>query len=219
MPVYYKQFEILSHSFFWRPYLRWAYKKAFDDAKSLGLTIDRKKDFSCLLCGVSGEITAEEFIKFVHNKSKDAKITIIDFGEEQIKAIEELVESKFKNSDIKVLRMNAMGLGKFKAGQFDWIETDGFLEYFDQEDLNKLIFEWKRLLKPKGFITTREFATKSILGSLIDLIRIWAIKNYLGGRAYIHTRKDLVYTFQNAGLKFSEGFTPFPTYTRFCLIK
>jgi len=84
MNNFYKKFKFFSHLPFWRLYLSRVYSKALVDATSLGVSsLERGENFTCLLCGVSGEITADEFIKFVLGKNPKSKIIIIDIGDEQ----------------------------------------------------------------------------------------------------------------------------------------
>jgi len=206
--------------FFFRPYLRWAYKRGIKDVEMLSVKPNfTKNTFSCLLCGVAGEVTAEEFIKFVFSKNPKAQITIIDMGTEQIAAVKKIVDEKYKNYAIKIKQMNALDLTKkFKPNSFDWIETDGFIEYFDKKSLEELLHQWKLLLKKDGFITTRDFASIPPFGFLVDGIRYWFIKKYLTLSGYIHTKKDLQTLFTENDFRFVHGLTPIPTYRRFALV-
>lgn len=217
---YYQRFQIITHLFFFRWYLQWAYKQGIDDAKKLEAnTFFTEKNFSCLLCGVSGEITAEEFIKFVITKNPKAQITIIDMGEKQITSIKKLVVKRYKKYSINIKQINALDLHKhFKQNTFNWIETDGFIEYFNKENLQKLLQEWRIILKKDGFITTRDFASIKPFGFIIDTIRYWFIKYYLTLPIYIHTKKQLDNIFKQNKFKFISRFTPLPTYRRYALI-
>src|ERR1051326_7574102 len=106
---YYKRFQMITHLPFFRQYLQWSYSQGIKDGEKLGKKIDiTKNNFSCLLCGASGEITAEEFIKYVLGQNKKAKITIIDMGDEQVTAIQKLVKDKYTNYTIHVKQANAL---------------------------------------------------------------------------------------------------------------
>lgn len=125
---YYRKFRIVIGAPPWRIYLRWAYKKCIEDLNKLNFKPNfNKKDFTCLLCGVGNETTADEFIKFVIKRNSKSKIIIIDIGEEQIKAVERLVKNNYQNLNIKIKKIDALKLdtllGKYSL---DWIETDGF---------------------------------------------------------------------------------------------
>ncbi len=219
--AYYKRFQLVTHFFLWPRLLAWFYRKGMDDVKSLGLKPDfNKEDFSCLLCGVSGEITAEVFINFVISKNKQANIIIIDLGEEQVAAVQSLVNRKYKDHNISVKQMNVLDISKhFKPNSFDWIETDGLVEYLDKPGIQSLLTQWKALLRPGGFITTRDFASSSIPGRLLDKFRMWFMKNYLTLNGYVHTKQELDEAFRKIGFIFNSGPTPIPTFKRYALIE
>jgi hypothetical protein len=217
---YYKKFKLISRTFFWRGYLRWAYQKCIDDLARLGRTANfQTGSFTTLLCGVSGEITADEYIYFVLKRNPKAKIVIIDYADEQIGAIRNLVEQKYPHANITIEKADALDLAFIPDHSVQWIETDGFIEYFDKSNLEKLLTEWRRVLSTDGFITTREFAGSGFPGYLADISRLWVGKTYLGVTFYRHTRKQLEESFKNIGLQFVSGPSPFATYRRYTLIK
>lgn len=206
--------------FFWRPYLRWAYGQGIKDLTRLSRSvIFTQKEFTCLLSGVGGEITADEFISFVLKKNKNAKVYVIDLGKEQTRAVKWLVSKKYYGYDVHVQEANAMDLSFLKTSSVDWIETDGLLEYFDEHSLNKLLEEWKRILKDTGFITIREFASEGAVGNTIDKFRVWIGKTYLGVKFYVYTKKSLESIFRKNGFRFASGKSPYPSYVRYTLIK
>lgn len=126
-----------------------------------------------MLCGVGNEATADEFIKFVLSKNRNPKIIIIDIANEQIKAVERLKKAKYKRLNIKIKRINALNLGSYiRTSSLDWIETDGFFEYFDSKSLEKLLLLWRKLLVKNGFVTARTFSSKSMIDRFIDKLRI-----------------------------------------------
>ena len=91
-----------------------------------------------MLSGCGNEQTADTFIQFVIQRNKNAEIYIIDLGEEQITAIRRLVAVKYKDLNIKVHQINALELDNIiKPQSLDWIETDGFIEYFDHPVFEK----------------------------------------------------------------------------------
>src|SRR3989338_9532342 len=141
---YYRRFGIVLRNPLFPVYLRWAYDQGLKDVKSLGLPPNfNKMSFSCLLSGCGNEQTAETFIQFVSQRNKNAKFYIIDLGDEQIQAIRKLVALKFNNLNIEIHKINALELDKIiKPKSLDWIETDGFMEYFDHRSLKKLLQIW-----------------------------------------------------------------------------
>lgn len=217
---YYRRFQLITHLFFFRSLIRSAYARGVGDLARLGVTPKfTRSDFACLLCGVSGEITAEEFIEFVLAKNQKAKITIIDYGEEQVAAVQKLVSAKYADRDIAVMQLNALKLTeRFGPRSFDWIETDGLIEYFDKPSLKSLLNQWKTVIKPGGFITTRDFASSSLFGSQVDRFRMWFIKKHLTLTGHIHTKRELDEMFTASGFRFVSGPTPVPTLKRYVLI-
>lgn len=218
---YYLNFRLVIGTPLWRLYLRWAYKKCIDDFSKLNFSPDfKKQSFTCLLCGVGNETTADEFIKFTIQRNKKAKIIIIDLGEEQVHAVNKLIQKKYSSLNIVVKQINALALDTyFKKDSIDWIETDGFLEYFDKDSLYKLLITWYKLLKQKGFITLREPASQGKMEEIIDMLRIWIGKVWLGVTLYLHNKKELTSLFKKSGFIYNENTTFIPTFNRYSLIK
>lgn len=205
----------------WRLYLRWAYRRCIEDLRKLNFRADfNKKDFTALLCGVGNEVTADEFIKFVITKNLKAKIIIIDIGSEQIRAVTKMVRSKYPTLDIDIKQINALELLSFLPGSsINWIETDGFLEFFNTDNLRDLLGVWKTLLKQEGFITIREPASDGMIGKIIDHLRIRIAKLWLGVTLYNHTKAELEKMFRDHKFMFTSKSTLLPTFRRYSLIK
>ena len=217
---YYRNFGIVLGNPLWRIYLRWAYKTCTADLEKLGFKPNfTKKDFTCLLCGVGNENTADEFIEFVHKRNTKAKIIIIDIADEQTKAVNNLAQRKYKDSNIIVKKIDALELDTFLPKQtVDWIETDGFPEFFDHDSLKKLLSVWKKILTKKGFITFRDSVTDSFIEGLVDYLRIWIAKVWLEITVYSHTRNELRKLFTSVGFRYTEHSTVLPTFRRYSLI-
>src|SRR5579872_2104529 len=106
---YYKNFKIVIGNPLYAVFLRWAYKKGIEDLQKINFQPNfTSTNFQCLLCGVGNEQTADVFITFVTQRNKLAKIWIIDMGEEQIAAVQKLVNQKYSKLNIVVKRMNAL---------------------------------------------------------------------------------------------------------------
>jgi len=103
-------------------------------------------------------------------------------------------------------------------GKIDWIETDGFLEYFDATKLSDLLDVWAKLLKRDGFITLREFASVGFFGKLVDVVRIWITKRWLEVKLYKHSKEALQRMFQKHQFRFVSGATLLPTFLRYALV-
>ena len=141
-------------------------------------------------------------------------------GEKQVTAVKKLVKERLAKFDVNIRRVNALELNKLlPEASLDWIETDGFLEYFDRQSLKRLLTIWHGLLNADGFITTRDFVSSSRITITTDAFRIWLAKRWLGVSLFRHTKKELVSLFKSSGFNFVVGPTPLPTYKRFTLVK
>ena len=218
---YYDRFGIILRSPFFPIYLRWAYRRGLNDVETLGLRPDlTQKDFTCLLSGCGNELTADTFIQFVIQKNKKATIYIIDLGEKQVNAIKKLIDTKYINPNIKVYKVNALEINSIiKPHSLNWIETDGFMEYFDHPSLKKLLQTWHDLLKKDGFVTTRDCITEGEITKIADYVRIKVADLWLGVSLFPHTKQDYEKIFSQIGFKYSFGSTLLYTYRRFALVK
>lgn len=216
---YYKKFSLIISNPLWRAYLRWAYRSCLKDLAELKFKPNfNKKAFTCLLCGVGNETTADEFIKLVLSKTINPKIIIIDAGKEQIDAVEKLIKQKYSNLNIVLKKFDALKLDQYlRPKSIDWIETDAFLEYFTHQSLDKLIKNWKHILTKEGFITTRAFSSDG-LGILIDFLRTKIGKIWPGVTLYRHTSKTLNNLFTKNNFHFTKKPTPLPTFKRYSII-
>jgi len=218
MKNFYRKFQTISKFPLWPNYLRWVYKKTIDDPVSLGIKpISKRKEFSCLLCGVSGEITAEEYIKFVLKINSEAKIMIIDIGEDQTGSVQKLVKEKFPKANIIVKRANALDLSFIKDKSLDWIDTDGFFSFFDEKQLMDLFSEWKRMLKNDGYITFRELVSSGFVSKTINILRAKSSQVYMGIKLNLHSLNELTKKFNTLGFKCSRGHSPILFLDRYCL--
>lgn len=219
MKDFYRKFEIISKLPFWPSYLRWVYGKSIQDASSSGVpTIRDREEMACLLCGVSGEITANEFIKFSLKNNSGCKIIIIDLGQEQIESVKKLVKEKFPGADIHIKQANALNLGFIKDKSIDWIDTDGFFSFFDEEQLQKLFREWQRILKNDGYITFRELISGRLISVVASELRARITKMYMGIELQLHNTEELDRCINQAGFKSKRGISPIPLLDRYCLI-
>ena len=179
-----------------------------------------QSDFSCLLCGVGNAKTARSFIEFVIERNPKARIVIIDLGTEQIAAVKKLVRQSFKAYDIEVRQINALDLTTWlKPASFDWIETDGFLELFSPVQLRELLKIWHTLLKKVGYISIREPASNSPMGSILDICRVRIGWWWLKIMVYRYTLADLEKLFIQSGFLFVTFPTKVPTFRRFTMVK
>lgn len=219
MKYFYQRFQIVSRFPLWGNYLRKVYDDAIHDALKLNPQCNfHRSEFTCLLCGVSGEITAREFIKFVLKINPAGRIIIIDIGQNQIKSVRRLVKEEFFGEKICIRRTNALDLGFIKDKSVDWIDTDGFFSFFDQKELLYLFQEWKRILRDDGFITFRELTSHGLLSGFVNKLRDRVSRLYLGIRLNIHRTNELYDDFEKMRYKFSHGRSPIPFLDRYCLV-
>ena len=190
---YYTRWRTIIGTSLFQRFIQENYALGVSDLKLLERSIPfSQKNFSCLLCGVGNEETARSYIQFVLKRNPQACIFIIDLGTEQVDAVKKLVDQNFKQYDITIKQMNALNLATWlKNSSLDWIETDGFLEFFSPDKLLQLLKVWHILLKSNGFITIREPASNNNFESFIDICRIKMGKWWLGIKLYVHTLEDL----------------------------
>lgn len=216
---YYRNFKIIIGNPLFHLYLKWAYMKGVDDLKYFGITPPFwKKGFTCLLCGAGNESTADLFIKFVISKNPKAIIYIIDIAQEQITAVRKLVEMRYSRFNINIIQTDALDLNKYiKRKSIDWIETDFILAFFNKNDLGKLFKVWKYLLAKNGYITFRDSATSNGFDRLLDRVKIYIGKIWLGVSAYSHSVDELTRVFHQVGFKYKYNNILIPYLKRFCL--
>lgn len=219
MKDFYKKFKLITSFPLWPLYLRWVYRKAVQDSSDLGIiSIIKRKRPTILLCGVSGEITANEFIKFVLKNNSDCKIIIIDLGQEQIEGVKRLAKEKFPSANIDIKQANALNLGFIKDKSMDWIDTDGFFSFFNDEQLLKLFEEWKRILRNDGCITFRELISHGFISIIANKLRAYIAKAYMGIELHLHSKEKLEYCIKRVGFKSRHGISPIPLLDRYCLM-
>jgi SAM-dependent methyltransferase len=217
---FYNKFKIVSNFPLWKIYLRWVYNKTISDATKLNApTVKQRGKPNCLLCGVSGEITAKEYIDFVLRSNKNADITIIDIGENQINSVKKIVEETFPESKILIKRADAVELSFIKDKSLDWIDTDGFFSYFDNDMLMRLFSEWRRVLKDDGYITFRELTSHNIVSKIANNTRDIFSRLYMNTKLHLHSLNQIEEIIEKAGFKFVRGISPIPFLDRYCLIK
>jgi len=218
---YYKRFKIIIATPFFQQYLRWSYHKGIKNLESLDYSPNfSKKVFTVLLCGVGNEGTANQFIKFVIKRNPKAKFIIIDLGKEQIEAVNKLVKKKYPDLNITTKQMNALDLQKIiKNGTIDWIETDGFLEFFDKKSLSKILLIWLKLLAKDGFITTRMPIYRNKVEKFIFKKAVWIAKIWLGVDIYSYENDYFENQLSKSGFNFIDYNTAIPTLQGYSMIK
>ncbi|MCL4363841.1 hypothetical protein M1328_01230 [Patescibacteria group bacterium] len=218
---YYKNFGLVLGNPLWRVYIRWVLDKSIDDFGKLRFKPDfKKKNFTCLLCGVGNEATAEEYIKFVVKRNENPAVWIIDLGKEQIDAVKTMISRKFPKLNVKIKQTNALELDQIiKPGSIDWLETDGLFEFFDNKSLKKLLAVWKNILNKDGFITTTATSSRWKFQEYVDRFKVWTGRVWLGVTVYRHTREEMRNNIISSGFEFVEGPTFIPYFKRYSIVK
>lgn len=217
---YYTSFSVVIGTPLWRQYLRWRYSKSIEDFEKLNFRPNfSRENFTCLLCGVGNEATAEEFINFVIAKNSKANIWIIDLGKEQIEAVNKMVKQRFPRLSIKIKQINALELGTLiKSHSIDWVETDGLFEFLDNDNIITLLKIWRNILTRNGFATTTATSSRWKLQEYFDVLKIWVGKNWLGVKVFPHNRSNMRNNFVKAGFNYIEGPTVIPYFKRYSLV-
>lgn len=217
---FYPRFKRVTNSPLFKAYLRWGYSQAIKDFSKLKYRINfSKKNFTALLCGCAGDVTADEFIKFVLGKNPNAKIIIVDIGKEQITAVDKLVRKKYKSNNITTIQKDILNLKSIPPNSVDWIETDAVLGYFNNKELTRVLEKWNKWLSDDGFVTMREAAVEGPISHISDQIKRWVAKVHFGSLLYRRSRIELVNAFEKTGFDHTCGLTPIPSLLRFSMIK
>ncbi len=218
---YYYNFKIVLGSKKWTEFLNWAYSHGYEDAiKHKSNSVLTKSEKVCLLCGCGNENTAETFIQFCQKHFPGSKVIIVDFGHEQIEAIKNLVKTRYSDSEIEIIETDALKLEDFvKPESVDWIETDGFWEYFDDRSLLELLKIWYKILKKGGFATTRDFMENGTVDRITDFLRILGAKLWPGVNLFTHSLKNVNGMIREAGFDYVVYPTRVVNYKGFTLFK
>lgn len=220
MKNFYQKFQLISKFPLFPSYLRWVYQKAVEDSSRFSITpFSLRSQPMCLLCGVAGEITANEYISFVLKTNPNANMIIIDLGKEQVESVKKLVKERYPKENIQVMQANAFNLGFIKNNSIDWIDTDGFFSFFDQNELQNLFKEWKRILKDDGFISFRELTSGSLFFTIANHLRAFFSKAYMEISLHLHSEKELQGDFRKIGFRSRSGWSPAIALKRYCLVK
>ena len=220
MKNFYKKFRLITTLPFWSSYLRTVYRQTVQDSLDLGIiSITKRKNPTILLCGVSGEITANEFITFILKNNRDSNIIVIDLGQEQIDSVKRLVKEKFSNANIYIKRANALNLGFITDKSIDWIDTDGFFSFFDDKQLQELFKEWKRILRDDGFITFRELISRGFISTIANKLRAYIAKTYMGIELHLHSKEKLEHCIKQVGFTSRRGISPIPLLDRYIMMR
>jgi len=219
--TYYKRWGLFMKNPLWCNYLKKMYQDGFQKIAYL-TNQDNPFDqpnFTALLSGCHGETTAETFAQFIFSKNPTTKLYILDINPISIERCKAVLPKKFPNKTIVFLQENILG-NSIPDNTIDYIETDGFLQFFEPKtQLPKLIAEWKRMLKPTGFITTRDIVTTNVIGRTIVAIMQFLAKHVFAITIYHQTLAEIEKLYFQYGFYSVVRKTWFPTFRQFTIIK
>lgn len=218
--IWQSRFQYVTDNSIWSSYLRWAYQKCVDDFADWGHPVNfTEKGFTALLCGTAGAATTREFVTFILNKNKEAKIIILDIGTLQIQHSKAMVEAEFPNADITCLQADAR-IMPLADHSIDLIETDGVFEFMNGSDVQTVLHHWHRILKDSGKCMFRDFAPRSPLTAGPNLIKKTIARTFFNLELFNHSWSDFQKMFDAARFQHRSGGTAFlPSFRRFTLIK
>lgn len=186
---FYKRYQrYLSWSPLFSMYIKWVYKKTHKDIINNGL---KPAYNNVLLCGTCGEKTSSLFVKHILSYNPNANITILDYGEAQIKHSMKYIEEHLPDVNVSYIVADAKQSG-LPSNTFDYIDTDYMFEYFSHQGLDVLLKEWRRLLTSDGIASFRAFA---ITGGISKLFYWLIVDCYcqflLKSKTYSYTLKNI----------------------------
>ena len=171
-----------------------------------------------LLCGTASPYTTVTFARFVKERNDMAHIAVLDISAYALSQSEKLLRScrDIVGSSICFVEGDALHMPLLDE-QFDWIETDFFMQYFSAQEKAILFREWYRVLKVGGIITTRDWLwqRQNFSERVVDGTKNWLIKHILGPTARSAKLEEVRQLLNDAG--FEVGF--FPVYAPFIRVR
>jgi len=211
---FYKRYSLfLSSNPLFPRYIRWVYEKTVKDFERTDILPSfTKENFTALLCGTCGEITSGIFVDHILKFNSRGRIIILDYGEAQVNHSKVYISTKFPDADVSYIVADARQSGIPNAS-VDFIDTDFMFEYLDEQSLDQLFVEWKRILAPGGCVAFRAFGTGSWFSELIYRLFIKSFcKLILKSDIYSHTLVSIEETMKKNGFEYfiaGKAFLPF----------
>ena len=145
-----------------RAYLAKAYKASWELVVETGENpLDGLQRPRVLLCGSGSAETTATCAEAVRRVAPDAALVVIDSSNAPLRASAAQTKAEYLQADARAL--------PFADGSFHWIETDFFLQYFDEAGKRALFAECIH-----DGIFTRRLIRKDIIFRLTDqLIKIF----------------------------------------------
>lgn len=136
-----------------------------------------------LLCGTASPYTTATFIRFVRSHNKQAAIDVLDIAPVALSQSQEFLATcqDIDRARISFIEGDALHM-PCADEQYDWIETDFFIQFFPANEKATLFREWYRVLKPGGIITTRDWLLRqeNLLERVVNRAKNWLIRHMLG---------------------------------------
>jgi SAM-dependent methyltransferase len=141
-----------------------------------------------LLCGSGSPSTTLAFARFVSRRNQAAHIDVLDISaytlSQSALALQSCHDLDVANT-ISFVEADARRM-PFAAESFDWIETDFLIQFFPPEERAVLFQEWRRVLKPGGVVTTRDWLMRrqGVVERFVIAAKNWTIRQILGATAH-----------------------------------
>jgi len=147
-----------------------------------------------LLCGTASPYTTVTFTRFVIKRNSVASIDVLDISPYAVNQSSRFLETCQDIDPARISFVEGDALHMPFAGEnFDWIETDFFIQFFSTKEKALLFKEWYRVLKPGGVVTTRDWLMQKqdFIEHVVDGTKNWLIRHILGPVAYSSSTKDV----------------------------
>jgi len=147
-----------------------------------------------LLCGTASPYTTVTFTRFVRKLNSVASIEVLDISPYAVSQSARFLETCQDIDPARVSFVEGDALHMpFASENFDWIETDFFIQFFSAGEKALLFKEWYRVLKPGGVVTTRDWLMQKqdFIEHVVEGTKNWLIRHILGPVAYSASAKDV----------------------------
>ena len=179
-------------------YLRRVYRACEEDFSRLGL---RPRLGRVLLCGTSGETTSTAFAAHVLSRNPEARITILDLGQPQVRSSRQAISRLLPGARVDYLVADATRM-PLRDGSFDLVDTDFLLIYLSPERLRALFSEWRRILADGGALSFRALLTRSPASRAGSrLMNAWC-RHALGAPGYSHSAREVESLLRDNGFQY-----------------
>jgi SAM-dependent methyltransferase len=156
-----------------------------------------------LLCGSASPHTTRAFARFVSGRQRKAHIDVLDISPYALDQSAQFLKARGETTamDISFIEGDALSM-PFADESFDWIETDFFIQFFSAAERYQIFREWRRVLRPGGIVTTRDWLTdgRTLPDRLMRRTKNWMIRHILGPTTYDASAEEVQGALKRLGL-------------------